>query len=172
MSPASGSSRFSRVRARFTSLSDVILAVRVMWWASVLPLLKWMLPIRSLVKLAWRTPRVPHDDARDDRVLAFSRWACRITRWRSGGNCLERGLISYRFLLEGGAAPTLVVGMRRADETGVIGHAWVLLHGAPAGESLESVKDYVPMFAFGPDGGLVRSFEPSKDTSALSPTSR
>ena len=78
-------------------------------------------------------------------------------RWRDDGNCLERGLIAYCFLLEGHAEPTLVIGMGRNDAENVIGHAWVLLNGAPAGESATSVSQYVPVLAFAPDGSLIRS---------------
>src|SRR5689334_3451701 len=103
-------SRLSRVISHFRSFSDLWLAIRVAAWAVALPLLKHVLPIRSLVKLVWRRPRLRHDHARDQRVVTFARWACKVTRPRAGGNCLERGLITYRFLLEGQAAPTLVVG--------------------------------------------------------------
>jgi hypothetical protein len=138
---------------------DALLAARIMMWACLLPILKQFLPIRPLVKLVWRTALRRPDVVREERVVAFARWACRLTRWKSGGNCLERALITYRFLLEDGAAPTLVIGMRRADNTEIVGHAWVLLNGSPAGESAASVGDFVPTLVFGPDGGLIRSLD-------------
>ena len=165
-------SRLSRILAHFTSPGDVLLAARVMTWACALPLLKRVLPIRSLVKLVWREPRMEHDTARDQRVIAFARFACRLTRWRSGGNCLERGLLAYRFLLEGHAEATLVVGIGKDHSSNIIGHAWVLLNDAPAGESAASVSEYVPVFAFGPDGSLIRTAANPADSSALSPTVR
>jgi hypothetical protein len=163
-------SRLARVVAQFQSPADVLLAARVMVWACVLPILKRVMPIRSLVRLAWRPPGLERDPTRDARVVTFARWACRVIRPGSGGNCLERGLIAYRFLLEGRAEPTLVIGMRRHDANGVIGHAWVLLHGTPAGESPVLVKEYVPMFAFAPDGSLIRSLERLGDEPELSAT--
>jgi hypothetical protein len=150
-------SRLARVAARFTSPVDVLLAARIMGWACALPILKQILPIRPLVKLVWRARRLEPDPAREERVVTFARWACRLTRWKSGGNCLERGLIAYRFLLEGGAAPTLVIGMARGTGAEIIGHAWVLLNGTPAGESALSVREFVPALVFGPDGNLMRS---------------
>jgi hypothetical protein len=150
-------SRLSRLVAQFKSPADVVLAARVMTWACVLPILKQLMPIRSIVRLVWRRPRLEADPARDERVVTFARWACRVIRPGSGGNCLERGLIAYRFLLEGRAEPTLVIGMRRNDAANVIGHAWVLLNGAPAGESASAISQYVPVFAFAPDGSLIRS---------------
>jgi hypothetical protein len=134
-----------------------LLAARIMAWACALPLLKQILPIRPLVKLLWRQPGVKPDQDRDERVVTFARWACRLTRWRSGGNCLERALIAYRFLLEGGAAPTLVIGMGRATPAEIVAHAWVLLNGIPAGESETAVSAFVPTLVFGPDAELIRS---------------
>jgi hypothetical protein len=164
-------SRLSRVISRFRSPADVLLAARVLSWACVLPLLKRLMPIRSLVRLVCRHPRLAPDPQRDERVVVFARWATRLTRWRSGGNCLERGLIAYRFLLEGGAEPTLVIGMNPDLGAGVLGHAWVLLNGVPAGESEATVRQYVPVFAFAPDGSLIRSF-PAAPEAPLSHTVR
>jgi hypothetical protein len=143
--------------ARVTSPTDVLVAARITVWAVVLPLLKRILPIRRLVKLVWREPRLEPDLDREERVVTFARWACRLMRWKSGGNCLERALIAYRFLLEGGAAPTLVIGVGRATSAEIVGHAWVLLNGVPAGESEASVNAFVPALVFGPDGNLIRS---------------
>jgi hypothetical protein len=64
--------------------------------------------------------------------------------------------MTYRFLLEGGAAPTLVIGVGRVPAE-IVGHAWVLLNGLPAGESAASVSPYLPTLVFGPDGLLIRS---------------
>lgn len=144
----------SRVMARLTSPADVLLAARIMGWACVLPILKTVLPIRQLVKLMWRAPRFEPDVDREQRVVTFARWACRLTGWRSEGNCLERALIAYRFLLEGGAAPTLVIGIGRAAPAEIAGHAWVLLNGVPTGESEGSVSGFIPTLVFGPDGLL------------------
>lgn len=169
MISSSPGTRLSRVAARFGSPADVLLGARILLWACALPILKRILPIHPLVRLVWRTPRLEPDAARDERVIVFARWACRLTRWKSGGNCLERGLIVYRFLLEGRAAPTLVVGMGRGGDADITGHAWVVLNGQPAGESAQSVSQYVPVFAFGPDGGLIRESIPSV-LSVSSPT--
>ena len=129
-----------------------------MVWACVLPVLKRVMPMKSLVGIVWRSARrLERDAAREERVVTFARWACRLTGWTRRGNCLERGLIAYRFLGEGHADPTLVIGVGRGGRGAITGHAWVLLDGTPAGESLESVSEYVPVFAFGPDGTLLRS---------------
>ncbi len=151
---SSSSSRARRIAASFRSPADVLLALRVLGWALVLPVTKHVLPIRALVRFVWRHPRFRANSARHARVVLFARWACRATRWRSGGNCLERGLIAYRFLLEGGAEPTLVVGFAKGASQELLGHAWVLLDGRPAGESLSGLQAFTPVFSFGPDGTL------------------
>ena len=98
------------------------------------------------------------------RIVTFARWAARLMRWKSGGNCLERGLIAYRYLGAAGASPTLVVGLGRGERGGIIGHAWVLLDGRPAGESESAIAEYTPVFSFAPDGSLLA--DPARPTSA------
>lgn len=137
-----------------TSSADVVLAAKACAWAALLPLLKHLVPVKSLATTMRKAPRGwSRNRAREQRIVTFARWAARLTRWRSGGNCLERGLIAYRYLCEAGAEPTLVVGVGR-DENGVIGHAWVLIDGRPAGESPAALASYTPVFAFAPDGEL------------------
>jgi hypothetical protein len=146
-------SRTRRVLARFKSPLDVALAARIMAWACVLPALKRTVSLRSLVRLVRREPRAQARDARrEEQIVTFARWACRITRWKSGGNCLERGLVSYRYLCAANAEPVLVVGIARDDSSGVKGHAWVLLDGKPAGESAHAVSEFAVMLMFTPDG--------------------
>lgn len=144
-----------RVAREMTSPADVVLAAKACGWAVLLPILKHLVPVKSLATTMRKSPRSSsRDRAREQRIVTFARWAARLTRWRSGGNCLERGLIAYRYLCEAGAAPTLVVGIGRGDK-GVIGHAWVLIDGRPAGESPAALASYTPVFAFAPDGALV-----------------
>jgi hypothetical protein len=142
------------VLARFRTVSDVWLAARALAWACVLPVLKHLLPIPSLAALMRHPPRRAYRDVRlEEQIVTFARWGARLVRWRAGGNCLERGLIAYRYLGLAGAHPTLVVGVGKS-ETGVIGHAWVLVDGQPVTESLATLVLYTPMFAFAPDGSL------------------
>ena len=155
MSPARWFGRVRRVASQFEQVGDVWLALRVLAWACVLPALKHMVPVRSLARLMHAPAGVlRRDPAREARIVMFARWAARVPRWKSGGNCLERGLIAYRYLGVAGASPTLVVGMGHNDGD-VIGHAWVLVDGRPAGETETSLAAYTPVFAFAPDGSLV-----------------
>ncbi len=153
MTSRSRQSLWSRLAAHFRSPSDVLLAARIMAWACALPLLKQVIPLRTLVRVVRRpSGDVARDATREAQVLTFARWACRITRWSSGGNCLERGLIGYRYLGALNADPTLVVGMGRADGGEIRGHAWIVIDGRPVGESQTLASQYVPMIAFGADG--------------------
>lgn len=146
---------FGRITSRLSSPADVWLAVRVMGWALVLPLLKQAVPVKSLARIMHLHPdRVTRSPAREEHIVIFARWAARLIRWKNGGNCLERGLIAYRYLGRAGAHPLLVVGLERVGDSQLVGHAWVLVDGQPVGESLASLTRYTPVFAFGADGAM------------------
>lgn len=146
--------KFTRVRQEIRTIGDASLAARAVVWALVLPVLKHMIAVRSLAGVMYVMPqRTTRDASLEDRIVVYARWAARLIRWKSGGNCLERGLIAYRYLSAAGARPTLVVGIGRG-ETGVLGHAWVLVDGALVGEPQSSIAPYTPVFAFGPDGRM------------------
>ena len=154
--PAVRPSVFGSVSSRFTSPVDVVLAVRIMAWALVLPILKHLVPVRSIAGVMHRAPRTSRrDPILEERIVTFARWAARLVRWRAGGNCLERGLIAYRYLGAAGAQPTLVVGLSPSEQGGILGHAWVIVDGRPAGESPSALSVYTPVFAFAADGTLV-----------------
>jgi hypothetical protein len=156
-------------------VADVALAVRVMSWALVLPILKHIIPVQSLARgMRREAVYAPRDVAREERIVTFARWSARLVRWKSGGNCLERGLIAYRYLCEAGAKPTLVVGLGHGEKGGIIGHAWVLVDGRPAGESQQSVDLYTPVFAFDDSGallpGIPDSASPQSQPPAFAPS--
>lgn len=175
-------SRSGRIRAQFTSVGDVGLALRVFGWALVLPVLKQLVPIRSLARVMHVAPSNsfnhrrhasnPRDPVLETRILTFARWGARLIRWRSGGNCLERGLIAFRYLGAAGANPTLVVGLGPDDRGGMIGHAWVLVDGRPAGESEASLAVYTPVFAFATDGTLVDAPDGARGAAPSDPPPR
>lgn len=148
-------SRLERIASRFTSVADVLLAVRVMGWALVLPGLKRVVPVKSLAAVMHRNAGTTARSAeREERIVTFSRWAARLVRWKSGGNCLERGLIAYRYLGHAGADPVLIVGLDQDGPGALVGHAWVLVDGQAVGESPSALERYTPVFAFAPDGSL------------------
>lgn len=146
-------SRFSRVASRFRSSADIWLAARIAAWACVLPVLKHVVPIQRLVPWLYRPGRGgARNPECEDQVVAFARWACRLMQWSSGGNCLERGLIVYRFLGALDAEPLLVVGIGHGERGDIRGHAWVIVDGQPVGESLDSLSEFSSVVTFGPGG--------------------
>ena len=156
-SPAARRSAPARVLARITSPADIFLLVRMLAWACVLPSLKHLVPIKTLAPLVRRQPRQStRNRVREDQIVTFARWVCRATRWSRDGNCLERGLIAYRFLSAANAAPTLVVGVARGEAGGgVRGHAWVVVDGQPMGERMSGLAAFAFVLAFGPGGDLL-----------------
>jgi hypothetical protein len=122
--------------------------------------LKYVLPLPVLVRIMARIrPRPRAGD--EERILALAAAFGRL-RPRSQGNCLERSLLAYRFLLGTGCAPELVLGVNKTDR--VSGHAWVTLNGAPVGHAHDGVFD--PIIVFGPDGGPDRRSWSRKGSSA------
>ena len=71
---------------------------------------------------------------------------CRV----SGGNCLERSLILYRYLGREGADPQLVVGFGKPDR--LPRPVWVTLEGEPLLETASTLTGWVAATAFGADG--------------------
>jgi hypothetical protein len=143
--------RVSRFRTHISSPADVWLLARMLIWALVLPLLKHVLPLRHLARLAYREARgggrLPE---RERQVVAFARWLSRPFS-SPQADCLQRSLLIYLFLSEINASPHLIVGVRKGSEA-VFVHAWVIAAGVPVGESEASLREFVPVVAFGAGG--------------------
>ena len=145
-----------RVRERVRTTKDVWLGLRMLAWASALPALKHMVALERLVRLVQRNGAGRlRDRIREDQIITFARWACRFTRVSRDGNCLERGLLAYRFLGAANAAPSLVVGVARSSGGNIRGHAWVLVDGQPAGESPASLADFATVVTFDAKGAPI-----------------
>jgi len=131
---------------------DSGLALRMAGWSLVLPLLKRVMPLRSLVKLMWLDGRVQRSA---DREAAIAELSARLTRLRPSfhANCLERSLLAYRYLAEVNADPRLVIAVS-AREDGVVGHAWVTVDDRPVHDWDVDVAEFAPIAEFG-TGGLV-----------------
>ena len=120
---------------------------RTVCWMCALPVLKRTLPLPRLVRLMW----LPHadrerDPEREERTI---RVVARLSR-ASGGNCLARSLVLYRYLSRADADPHLVVGMARPDE--FLGHVWVTVDGRPLLETPETLRGYEEVTTFGDQG--------------------
>jgi Transglutaminase-like superfamily len=112
-----------------------------------LPFLKRTFPLPRLVRLMWLSPRIPgRDPGREERTI---RIVARLSR-ASGGNCLARSLVLYRYLSRVDADPRLVVGMAKPDE--FLGHVWVTVDGRQLLETSETLRGYEEVTTFGDKG--------------------
>ena len=136
----------SRARALaglVASPRDAWLAARALGWLCALPVLKRTLPLERLVRLMWCAPHGgTRDRGREQRAI---RIVSRLSR-TSGGNCLERSLVLYRYLGWANADPDLVVGMARPDE--YLGHVWVTVDGQALLETPETLHGYTEVVRF------------------------
>jgi hypothetical protein len=97
----------------------------------------------------WLAPRrTERNREREQRTI---RIVSRLSR-TSGGNCLERSLVLYRYLARANADPQLVVGMARPNE--YLGHVWVTVDGRPLLETPETLSGYSKVVSF--RAGLTR----------------
>ena len=140
----------SRLKALLSLVArpaDLWLAVRTLGWMCVLPVLKRSMALPRLVRLMWLPARLPR--RRSERERQATRIVGRLSR-ASGGNCLERSLILYRYLARAGSDPRLVVGMAKPDD--FLGHVWVTVDGQPVLDSPETLREYTEVVRFGVGG--------------------
>lgn len=124
-------------------------------WRIAVPALKWLLPLPRLARLMWsRRSRPTRDPVREQRIVALSEALCGPHGGRILDNCLERSLVSYRFLSQAGAEPELAFGVAKESAESIPGHAWVRLDGEPVHDSPGSLERFEEMGAFGPGGAL------------------
>lgn len=134
---------------------DYVLAARMFPWALALPLLKYALPLHRLVRLMWcGEGEQPHSRQELERVVAVARGLYRRPRLTRRDNCLEKSLLTYRFLSARGGNAGLVVGVHRTAGLGD-GHVWATLDGRPVHDSPNAIAEYIPVAAFGKGGSVV-----------------
>jgi Transglutaminase-like superfamily len=131
----------------------LLLASRLWFWAAVVRPLKHIVPLRTLVHLLHQSPRrLPNARRVHQELETFLRQTGRLPR-RPPANCLERSLGAYRLLCRAGAAPAIVVGMRRGGtRTGVDGHVWVVVDGRPLAEDDTFLAGFGRVLAFDASG--------------------
>lgn len=147
---------------------DLLLAVRMAGWRLAMPVLKWALPLPGLVRLMWPEGRRSASEADRQRIVTLVHALYGPRGGRLLDNCLERSLVTYRFLAEAGADPQLVVAV--SDARGAVrGHVWVTVDGKPMREDDEPLEEFVPMVSFG-RGGMPISAEPPPVAHSTTPT--
>ena len=135
------------------------LVIRMLAWRTALPVLERVVPLRTLVRLM-----APRSCVRDDREAKAHRivyLAERVFDTRSSGkNCLERSMVTYRYLSKTGVDPQLVIAFRKGAAP-FLGHAWVTVDGMPMHDSPRALDEFEPLVTFS-SAGQVRSFDPSE----------
>ena len=126
-------------------LSHAVLFVRLVFLALLLPVLRRFMDLPTLVDLLGRGGSRVRNVAEADltavrRVSALSR---RLPVYR---NCLNRSLLLFHLLPAGACAPELVLGLGLGEDGQWLGHAWVLLNGAPFEEG--NLAHYTPFAHF------------------------
>lgn len=158
------------IRGCIRSPGDVWLAARMAAWRLAVPLLKWRLPLPRLARLMWTEARRPERDrAREQRIVTLAEALCGPHGGRVLDNCLERSLVSYRFLSQASAEPELAFGVARHRDDPVRGHAWVRLDGEPVHDSAVALERFEELGAFGQGGVLSPSRGPSGAPAATPP---
>ena len=137
------------------SPADLWLAVRMAAWRLAVPLLKWRLPLPRLARLMWTSSRrAERDRAREQQIVTLAEALCGPHGGGVLDNCLERSLVSYRFLSQAGADAELAFGVARDRDDPVRGHAWVRLDGEPVHDSSVALERFEELGAFGQRGAL------------------
>ncbi len=133
------------------TVGTVGIAIRLWAWAALVRPLKYAVPLATLVRLAHTRSGAQARSLEFERRLEAYLGATGSFPRRAPGNCLERSLGAYRLLCAAHAAPTLVVGVRRSDASGVEGHVWVVVDGRPLAERPGEVTTYTQILTFDPD---------------------
>ena len=120
-------------------------------WSAVLPVLKHLLPLHVLTRLMWPSSQAAPRSDRERKVRFLARRIYRARPFLRRDNCLERSLLTYRFLAREGVGPRLVLGARRSEGR-ISAHAWVTIDGRPIVEDGEALRVYTPLAEFGARG--------------------
>lgn len=154
----------SRLRGSVTTPSDALLLARIVGWSLVLPIAKRTLPFPRLVSLMRpRECAAQRDPEHEAVITSLVAWVFKTRPPRARDNCLERGLVAYRYLSRAGASPDLVVGVLKGKE-GIRGHVWVTVDGRAIHDSPATLASYDPIWVVKSDGTLTGT-PPSSATS-------
>jgi hypothetical protein len=126
----------------------LLMTSRLWLWAAVVRPLKHVVTLGTLVHLFHRRPRsAPQPEQVRQQLESLLRRKGRLLT-RAPANCLERSLGAYRLLCAAGAAPEIVVGIRRGAGGGVEGHVWVVVDGRPLAEDEAFLAGFARVLAF------------------------
>ena len=121
-------------------------------WSAILPLAKFALPLPRLVRLMCSSGSGATRDCRREAAIAgLAAWVFKSRPASSRDNCLERALVTYRYLSGAGAEPRLVVGLAQPG-AGPLGHAWVVVDGHAVHDEPGTIRRYSTLLVFDSDG--------------------
>jgi hypothetical protein len=143
--------RIKAVRGVIEGPSDVWLGIRMVAWSALLPALKHVLPFQVLARVMWVKPRATPRRDRLRKVTFLARRIYRARPFLRRDNCLERSLLTYRFLAREGMDPLLVLGAQKSEGR-IQGHAWVTIDGQPVIDDHEALGQYTSLAEFGAGG--------------------
>ena len=138
-------------------ISTIGIAFRLWLWAGMIRVLKRIVPVGTLVRLAHRKTRRLNfapggGESRErfeERLRTYLESRGRFP-FRPPSNCLERSLGAYRLLCSAAADPQLVIGVRRSVE-GVEGHVWVTSRGRLLAEAPADLAPFTTIVTFDAD---------------------
>jgi transglutaminase superfamily protein len=146
----------ARLRDSVKGPADAWLLTRIVGWSLVLPLAKSLVSMPRLTRLMQTSARATsRDPEREKTVASLTAWVFKTRPRDSRDNCLERALVTYRYLCRAGARPELVIGMAR-DAEGVRGHAWVTVDGRGVHDTPMALAVFQPILRFRSDGTMQR----------------
>jgi hypothetical protein len=141
-------------RLRQRALTGVALARLVPMYLA-LGILKRVVPLDRLARLAWCEPVRPPGPPRYDQTAARVAKVRRLFG-RFDDDCLQTSLLLFRELSRLGAAPTLAIGFCRSGGR-VAGHAWVTVDGVPVGDTRQPSAEFALACRFGRCGSVIRA---------------
>jgi hypothetical protein len=140
-----------------TSPRDAWLLARMLGWSLLLPVLKRTVPLSRLVALLQLDAQVDRRDPQwEEQLSAMSDWVFRSRPRRSRDNCLDRSLVTYRYLGRAGAEPTIVVGVAKSATDAITGHVWVTVDGEPVHDDIAGLANFVALTAFNAHGRAIQ----------------
>jgi hypothetical protein len=128
------------------TVPHALLFLRISLFAAAVPYLMRLKLARVAAILEPGTEARPVDLEHERRIVAYVERAiaCGAPLVRPG--CLTRGLTRYYFLRRAGLDVALVFGMGRVpEETGIVGHCWLVRDGEPFLETRDPRPFYTEM---------------------------
>jgi hypothetical protein len=127
--------------------ADAVLLLRILAFATVVPLLLRLKLSRLQPLLEPKTPRLTPEPARVQRIVSLVDAALQIGKPLVRSGCLTRGVTLYYFLSRSGLEVTLCFGMGTLGEK-FVGHCWLSRGGEPFLEATDPRPRFTEVYRF------------------------